>query len=74
MQSEKLRFGRPAGSSRVREVFLDKQDALDYIGPRENKYIKCKTCGTKHVNPKADLDHNYQPWRRKLWILEEELK
>ncbi len=74
MQSDLLKFGKPAGPSRIRDVFSTKEKAQDNIGPIEEKHIKCKECGTKHRNPKADLDGNYEPWRKKLWILEKELQ
>ena len=70
MQSEKLRFGKPAGASRIRNIHSSKQKAEDEIGPIEEKYIKCKTCGHQHPNKAADLDHNFQPWKKKLFIRE----
>lgn len=61
MQSERLAFGRPAGPSRVRGVFSSREKAEKHIGPREEKYIKYKTCGAQHINKAADLDHNGEP-------------
>lgn len=73
MQSERLIFGKPMGSSRIRDVFSTREKAEENIGPIEEKYIKCKECGTDHRNPKAELDNNFEPWRKKLWIQEEEV-
>jgi hypothetical protein len=73
MQSERLIFGKRHGPSRVRDVFSTREKAEKNIGPIEEKYTNCKECGTKHPNPKADLDHNDEPWRKKLWIKEEEV-
>jgi len=70
MQSEKLAFGKPVGASRVREVWFSKQGAKDSIGPVEEEYIKCKTCGNSHSNPAVDLDHNFKNWKKKLFIQE----
>lgn len=70
MQSEKLRFGKPSGPSRIRTVFVYLKEAIEYIGPVHEKYINCKECGHKCVNEKADLDSNYEPWRKKLFIKE----
>ena len=74
MQSEKLRFGKPAGPSRIRDVFDTKEKAENNIGPIEEKYIKCKECGTRHSNPNADLDNNFKVWKKKLWIKEKEVQ
>lgn len=70
MQSDELKFDKPAGPSRVRGVFSTKPMAEKHIGPIEEKYIICETCGNEHSNPKADLDANYEPWRKKLFIRE----
>ncbi len=73
MQSEKLAFNKPVGASRVREVWSTRQGAEDSIGPIEEEYIKCKTCGHSHANKAADLDHNFKNWKRKLFIQEFEV-
>lgn len=70
MQSELLKFGKPAGSKRIRRCFLSRKGAEEHIGPIEEKYIKCKTCGNEHRNPAADLDNDFEPWRKKLSIEE----
>ncbi len=70
MQSDRLNDGNPVGPSRVRGVFSTEQKAKEHIGPIEEKYIICGTCGSEHSNPKADLDGNYEPWRKKLFIRE----
>lgn len=70
MQSEKLRFNKPVGPNRVRGVFATKQKAEEHIGPIEEKYIECETCGGQRSNPAADLDNNFEPWQKKLFIRE----
>lgn len=70
MQSELLKFGRPSGSSRVRECFSSREKAEEYIGPIEEKYVKCQLCNSLHENPAADLDHNFEVWKKKLFIKE----
>ncbi len=70
MQSDQLRFGKPVGSSRVRGVFSTRLKAEQHIGPVEEKYIICESCGSERSNPKADLDGNYEPWKKKLFITE----
>lgn len=70
MQSDQLNDGNPVGPSRVRGAFSTKKKAEEHIGPIEEKYIICETCGSEHHNPKADLDDNYEPWRKKLFIRE----
>ena len=74
MQSELLRFGKPAGSSRVRGVFTTREKAEEYIGPIEEKHKKCETCGHLCINHAADLDHNNKPWKKRLFIKEFKVK
>ena len=73
MQSERLAFGKPVGASRVRGVFSTREKAQEHIGPQEEKFIKCETCDHQRINEKADLDHNDEPWRKKLFITERTL-
>lgn len=70
MQSDKLRFGKPSGPSRVRGVFSTKEGAEENIGPQDEKYIKCKECGHSHKNQNVELDMYGEPWRKKLFIKE----
>jgi hypothetical protein len=74
MQSEKLAFGKLVGANRVRGCFSTKEKAEEYIGPIEEEYIKCKTCSRLRRNEAVDLDHNFENWRKKLFIQEWEVK
>lgn len=74
MQSERLFFGRPIGTSRVRGVFSTKEKAEKHIGPILPETITCGTCSHEYTNPAVDLDNDFKQWRRKLSIVEREVE
>ncbi len=58
--------------TRVREVYLNKQDAVDFIGTPHEPTIKCDDCGQQKRNP-AYYDDATESWKRKLFILERDV-
>ena len=57
------------GISRVREVYIKKQDAEDFIETPQQPTIECNDCGQQKPNPKYYDSHN-EALKRKLFILE----
>ncbi len=58
-----------AGRFRIRDVYLNKQDAEDFIGIPQSPTIKCNACNQQKPNPKY-YDGSDEPWKRKLSIKE----
>lgn len=67
MQSE----GR--GVARVRDIYLNKKDAEDFIGTPQKPTIKCDDCGQQKPNPKY-YDNTTEHWKNSLFIKERTVK
>ena len=57
------------GVSKIRDVYLKKQDAEDFIGMPQNPTVKCDCCGQQTPNPKY-YDDATERWKRDLFIKE----
>lgn len=55
--------------SRVREVYLDRQKAEDFIGEPHQPTIECECCGQQKSNPKY-YDAATEKWKKDLFIIE----
>jgi hypothetical protein len=58
MQVFVLKQNEGEGVSRIRDIYLTRQDAEDFIGIPQKPTIKCNDCGQQKSNP----EYNTNTW------------